>query len=249
MLLNGTLNQSAAITLTETVEGVSYSGSPKVNLEKQVRSPEFTKGWFTSRIIDAPLTLDIWEGAKATPSGTITYGTPANGSTVVITGPEGGPYTFTKVAATPTGIQFTTITELAALIAAVPGLDATEDGTAITLTVTVAGTGPNAWTVTGTSSYSALSLTFSSGTDPFLLDFTGNLMGFAEIGTLAIRNTSEEETLTVGGGANAVIAELPPISPGGAISLALLVAADATHKNLLLTPGGELNFELLILGT
>lgn len=101
--------------------------------------------------------------ATATPSGTITYGAPSDGSTVVVTGPGGGPYTFTKVAADPEANQFASIAQLTSLLQTISGIDASDDATTITLMVETAGTGPNAWTVTGTSSYVALSITFSGG--------------------------------------------------------------------------------------
>lgn len=101
--------------------------------------------------------------ATATPSGTITFGAPSDGSTIVVTGPSGGPFTFTKVAAAPGADEFSDITELTALLHAINGINASDNGTVITLTVSTSGQAPNAWTVTGTDSYSALSITFSGG--------------------------------------------------------------------------------------
>ncbi len=102
----------------------------------------------------------------ATPSGTITFGTPSNGSTVVITYLPGqdSAVTFTKVAADPEDNEFTDIDELTDLIADLDYLTATNNGTVITLaTDTTAGGMMNRVTITGTSSYSALSITFSGG--------------------------------------------------------------------------------------
>lgn len=103
------------------------------------------------------------DGDVAVASGVLTFGTPNNDSTVVVTGPTGGPYTFTKVAAAPGADEFTDITELEALIEAIPGLNASEDSTDITITVASVGADANSWTITGTDSYSALNITFSGG--------------------------------------------------------------------------------------
>lgn len=101
--------------------------------------------------------------ATATASGDITYGTPADASTVVVTGPAGGPYTFTKVTSDPEANQFSSADELAYLINQIAGLDAANVAGTISLTVETAGTGPNAWTISGTSSFSGLAITFSGG--------------------------------------------------------------------------------------
>lgn len=129
----------------------------------------------------------------ATPSGTITFGTPSNGSTVIVTGPSGGPYTFTKVAATPGALEFTTIGELEALIEAIPGLNSSENGTVITLVVATAGTAANSWTITGTSSYAALSITFSGGLNNATLTVNGSVL---TAGTNWTAATSNDATAT-----------------------------------------------------
>lgn len=249
MVVSGALSQSVSVTQSEVIGGVTYSGTVGISLDEQVRSPGYTKAWSLFETIAAPKTLTVWLGAVAVASGTITYGTPADGSTVIVTGPTGGPFTFTKVAATPGANQFTTIAELTALIEAIDGLGATNDGLAITVTVTVPGTGPNAWTITGTSAYSTLSVTFSGGTDPELVGPFGNAIGFGTVGALVLKNTSTTASLTIGGGANPLLAALPPITPGGAVTLVLDIATSPTVKNLLLTPSASLSYELLILGT
>jgi hypothetical protein len=99
----------------------------------------------------------------ATPSGTITFGTPDPGDTVVVD--NGTIHTFTAVASDPGANEFETISELTTLIDDLTGLSASDNGTVITLVVDTAGTEPNDWTVTGTGTYSALSITFSGGQD------------------------------------------------------------------------------------
>jgi hypothetical protein len=59
--------------------------------------------------------------------------------------------------------EFQTINQLTALIQALTDLNASNDGSDITLTVVTAGAAMNSATVTGTSSYAALSITFGSG--------------------------------------------------------------------------------------
>lgn len=100
--------------------------------------------------------------APAVASGTITFGTPSNGDTVIVTGPDGGPYTFTKADNSP-GNNFANATALANKISDVDGLTATNDSGTITVTVDDPGTDPNSWTITGTGTFSALSITFSGG--------------------------------------------------------------------------------------
>lgn len=112
----------------------------------------------------------------AVASGDIAFGTPDAGSTVIVTGPAGGPYTFTKVAADPEEDEFSDIDELRLLITQIDGLDAVVNGTDIELTVEDAGTGPNAWTITGTSSYSGLSVTFSGGQNHAVLTVNGTAL-------------------------------------------------------------------------
>lgn len=117
----------------------------------------------TIEIIAEPLQfLFTKPAAIAVASGPLIYGAPANGNTVVFTGPSGGPHTFTK-AASGSATEFSTIGELEALIEALTGVNSTHDGTRISITVASSGTGPNSWTVTGTGIYSALYITFSGG--------------------------------------------------------------------------------------
>lgn len=248
MILNGNLSQSVNVSQSAQIGGITYAGNPAVSLDKQVKSPDFTKAWHRAATISGATTFNVF-GVLAVASGTLTYGTPTDGSTVVVSGPTGGPFTFTKVAAAPAANQFSTIAELTALIEAIDGLAATDDGLAITITVTVPGTAPNAWTLTGTDSYATLSITFSGGAESDLVDPFGDPVNFAVVKALVVKNDSALATLVVGGGADALLAALPTIPASNGSQLGLAITVGSGVKNLLLTPSAELAFALLILGT
>lgn len=92
-------------------------------------------------------------------SGSITYGVPVDGDTVIVNGT-----TFTKAAA-GSATEFSTIGELEALIEALTGINASEDGTTITITAASRGAAGNAITLalgggnTGTMAISGATLT------------------------------------------------------------------------------------------
>ena len=88
-------------------------------------------------------------GVAAT--GTITYGAPSNGDTVVVDG-----HTFTK-AASASGNNFSTIGELTTLISALDTVSATNNGTVITVTAAAIGVAGNSVTMTKTGSALTLS--------------------------------------------------------------------------------------------
>lgn len=106
-------------------------------------------------------------------SGSITFGAPDDGDTVIVNGT-----TFTKVAALPIGDQFTNIAELEALIEALTGINASEDGTTITITAASRGTAGNAITLalgggnTGTMAISGATL--MGGVDGSTITVDGN---------------------------------------------------------------------------
>ncbi len=110
----------------------------------------------------------------ATPSGTIDASVIVPGDTVIVT--AASVHTFTAVAATPGTNEFVTADDLAALIGAVTGLDASNTLGTITITVTQKGTIPNSWTVTGTGTFTALSITFSGGIDAAIVTVAGHAL-------------------------------------------------------------------------
>lgn len=141
------------------------AGSEVVSGSATAVSVQIENGVSTATQISTAVAASSLVAAVATCSGTITFGSPSNGSTVVITGlPTDGLKTFTK-AASASGNNFAVIADLTTLINALTDLNATDNGTVITVTVATKGTAINSATITGTSSYSALSRTFSGGRD------------------------------------------------------------------------------------
>lgn len=144
------------IGATAGSEVVTQDANGNINIQIE-------NGVSTATQVVTAYSLSDSNGTAATPSGTIAFGSPSDGDTVVVTGPAGGPYTFTK-AADDTGGNFSTATALASDIDGIVGLSAVNASGTITLTVDQRGTAPNSWTITGTGSYSGLSITFSGGT-------------------------------------------------------------------------------------
>jgi hypothetical protein len=85
---------------------------------------------------------DYQEFAAVAATGSITYGTPLPTDTVEVAGT-----TFTCVAAAPAANEFSSIAELTALIQALATVNATDDGTTISIVAATAGTGGNAITL------------------------------------------------------------------------------------------------------
>jgi len=95
---------------------------------------------------------DIAELVAVAATGTVTYGAPANGDTLVVNG-----RTFTKRAAVALNDEFISITTLTILINSMAEVNATDDGTTITITAVTAGTDGNAITLAKTGSALTLS--------------------------------------------------------------------------------------------
>jgi len=77
--------------------------------------------------------------ARAKATGTITFGTPGNGDTVSVDG-----HNFRKVAATPGANEFVVIADLTTLIQALSNVNATDDGSTITVVAAAYGLAGNA---------------------------------------------------------------------------------------------------------
>lgn len=112
------------------------------------------------------------DGVKA--SGTVTYGSPSNGDTITVDGNE-----FTKVASSPGADEFSSISELTALIQALSSVNATDNGTIITIVAATSGTDGNSITLAKTGAALTLSdTTLLGGLDPnpvALLRFQRNI--------------------------------------------------------------------------
>lgn len=143
--------------------------------------------------------LGISSGTRAV--GTITYGAPTNDDTVTVNGT-----TFTKKASGNGTTQFSTIAELTALINALSGVHATDNGTIITITADDVGEAGNAYTLAiGGSNAGTLAIsgaTFTGGTSgntskDTLLDLlndmaTSKINSMLNVTTLAKHAVSDE---------------------------------------------------------
>lgn len=193
----------------------------------------------------------------AAATGSITYGAPDNGDTVVVDG-----NTFTKVAAAPAAGEFTTIAELTALVNALATVNATDDGTTISIVADTAGTAGNSITLsvgggnTGTLAVSGATLTggeavvtvtvngvaFVAGTD-----FTAATSNTATATSLrAAINASEDVLLagivTAGGsGADVTITADTAGAAGNDITLATSETDAVTVSGANLTGGDDAN--------
>lgn len=167
----------------------------------------------------------------AVPSSVLTYGTPNDGDTVVITGlPTDGTKTFTKVAAAPSTDEFSSISELTTLINNLTDLNASDDATDITIVVATPGADMNSTTITGTGTYVALSITFSGGQDHAVLTVDGTAL---VEGTDWDAETSNDTT------ADNIVAALPVsvtgINTSGSIAVTAATAGAAGNSIALVT--------------
>ena len=108
----------------------------------------------------ADLDAELARGTAS--SGTVTYGSPSNGDTLVVNG-----HTFTKVASSPGTDEFSSISELTDLIDALNDVGATDNGTVITITAEFTGVAGDEITLSKTGSALTLSgATLAGGVDP-----------------------------------------------------------------------------------
>lgn len=134
-------------TITYTIGATA--GAEVVSGTAAALSVQIQNGVSTATQIAAAVNASTAKALKA--SGTITYGSPSNGDTLVANGT-----TFTK-AASGDATHFSTIAELTALITAVAALDATDDGTTITVVAATPGVAGNALTLAKTGTALVLS--------------------------------------------------------------------------------------------
>ena len=160
--LTGTAHNGDTVTYTTG----ATAGSEVVSGSASALSVQIQNGVSTATQIAAAVNASTAKALKA--SGTITYGSPSNGDTLVANGT-----TFTK-AASGGAAAFSTIAELTALIDAVAGLDATDDGTTITVVAATPGVAGNALTLAKTGSALVLSgATLTGGRDGLVTTVSG----------------------------------------------------------------------------
>lgn len=113
----------------------------------------------------------------ASPSvSTITYGSPTAGTVSFNNLPTDGTSTFTYTASLPGANEFNDIGDLTLLINGLTDLNASNDGTDITIVVVTSGTAMNSATVTGTGDYSGVSITFSGGRNNATVTVNGTVL-------------------------------------------------------------------------
>jgi hypothetical protein len=166
----------------------------------------------------------------ATASGDIMFGTPAPTDTVVVTGPDGGPYTFTMVAIDPEANEFIDAESLRLLLNAIDGIDAMNSSGTISITVEEPGAAANSWTITGTGTWSALSITFSGGQDPATLTVAGTVLTESTDWTAETSNDTTADNIVA-----ALPAEVIGINTAGSIALTAATAGTAGNAVALVT--------------
>ena len=151
---------SNVVTITAATAGTSGNS---ITLAVTTTSDNITKSGST-----------LSGGAAAVAAtGTVTYGSPSNGDTITVDGT-----TFTK-AASGSATEFSTIGELTALITALSSVNATDDGSVITVTAATAGTAGNSIAMSKTGS----ALTLSAAT------LLGGTAAVAATGTITFDTT------------------------------------------------------------
>lgn len=162
----------------------AYHKGTRVEIKTTISEYDFTQ---MEQIINAATK----SGAKAT--GTITYGSPSNGDTVVVDG-----HTFTK-AASSSGNNFASISALTTLINALDSVDATDNTTVITVTAAAIGVAGNSVTMTKTGSALALSgAVLTGGTGQLSLGkVSGDELTGYELVLTPIEATSNELDITL----------------------------------------------------
>ena len=145
--------------------------------------------------------------------------------------------------------EFEVIADLTALIQALTDLNASDNSTVITLVVVTKGTAMNSATVTGTSSYSALSRTFSGGTSTHaVLTVAGHALTEGAGWTAATDNDATATSLAaavnalseVSATATLAVISIVATPAGAAGNSVALVTSDAvnlTKSGALLTGG------------
>lgn len=150
----GTVGNGVTVSYTTG----ATAGAEVVSGTVAAASVQIQNGTSTATQIKTALDAASISAVKA--SGTVTYGSPSNGDTLVVSGT-----TFTK-AASGDATHFSTIAELTALINGLTNVTATDDGTTITIVAVTPGVVGNAITLAKTGTALSLSgATLANGRD------------------------------------------------------------------------------------
>jgi hypothetical protein len=213
----------------------------------------------TAARVHAIVSSSVEDGDDANAAtGTVTYGTVVDTETITIDGT-----TFTKAAA-GSATEFSTIAQLTALINALPNVNATDNGTVITITAAIAGTAGNSITMAETSTV-GLSLsgaTLSGGdaantTGVLSVRVTGVDADYNELvedvtlgGTVAVNTVgsflriNKIETLTVGSNGSAVGNITATAATDSTVSARILAGNNQSFNAVYTVPNNKTAFLL-----
>lgn len=161
-------------------------------------------------------------------TGTITYGTPVDGNTVTVDGT-----TFTKAAA-GSATEFSTIAELTALIDALADVNATDDGTTITVTAAATGTAGNSIDLAA-SNATVSGATLSGGADA-----VNAVTESADFTVTAGATATGNVTVTVNGTAHTVAVVTGDTDAQVAGKIAAKLTADGVTGYAVSNPSGAI---------
>lgn len=161
-------------------------------------------------------------------TGTITYGTPVDGNTVTVDGT-----TFTKAAA-GSATEFSTIAELTALIDALADVNATDDGTTITVTAAATGTAGNSIDL------AASAATVSGATLTGGADAVNAVTESADLTVTAGATATGNVTVTVNGTAHTVAVATGDTDAQVAGKIAAKLTADGVTGYAVSNPSGAI---------
>lgn len=169
---------TGTVTLVDYLKAIQQTASGSITYGNPVEAVKATGTVTVVDYLKAILTAATASITYGNPveaeyaSGTITYGVPVDGDHVTVNGTI-----FTKVAANPDPAdEFTSISQLTALVNGLANINATDNGTVITVKADVRGTAGNAYTLardgTGTLSVSGATLTGGVNGDTVIVNGT-----------------------------------------------------------------------------
>ena len=215
----------------------------------------------TAARVHAIVSSSVEDGDDANAAtGTITYGTPSNGDVVEVDGT-----TFTKAAA-GSATEFSTIAQLTALINALPNVNATDNGTVITVTAATAGAAGNSITMSETGGLTVSDATLSGGDDAnttgvLSVRITGVDATYAEViedvtlgGTVSVNTTNSflrinsMVALTVGSNGSAVGDITATAATDGTVSAKIAAGENESRNAFYTVPLNKTGFVFSMFG-